>query len=183
MAKINASAFTKDIDFAELEKINSQVEDNAKKLDSMVSNIVNQYCLSLNKVMREIKNVLDQSIPPSDGELDKWSCELSNCLYFTGEGAEGIGVRKDLSKAYQQTKFNDAYDTAEGTIGDKTTAGENASQQEYLVNSIYSRAYKLCQYNLDAGNEQLQSIKKIISRRMGSYMLSIHDKSEFKGEE
>ena len=42
----------------------------------------------------------------------------------------------------------------------------NGSQQEYLVNVCYSRAYKIMKSKVENAQELLQSAKKVLSHRM-----------------
>lgn len=181
MAKDNYKALTENFSQEQLDALNNKIKTNSANLEEMVNQVVNEFFKPLDTMMSAIKDGLNDTVPPSDGELDYWSCMLSSYLYFAGEGVESIGIRADISKAFKQDKYNSIYDSqVNGTIADKTAQAELGSQQEYLINSIYTRAYKKAQQKVEAGNEMLQSIKKVISRRMGSYALSIRDKGEFK---
>ena len=66
------------------------------------------------------------------------------------------------------------------SIADKTAKAELATQSEYITNMAYSRAYKKIKLRLDIGNELLQSIKKVISRRTSEYELGKIDGGRFK---
>ena len=180
MAKENYKALTENLNLDEIDSLKSKITLKSKTIDDMVNDIVNQYCKPLDELMEDIGSLLNDSVRPSDEELDAWSCKLAACLYFTGEGVETIGVKQDVAKAYKMDKYNNAYDIATGTIADKTAIAELESQQEYLVHIIYTRAYKKANQKLDAGNEMLSSIKKVISRRMGAFALSVRDKGTFR---
>ena len=180
MAKENYKALTENLNIREIQGLTGKVNAQSKTINGMVNDIVDSYCKPLDDLMKTIGNLLNDSVRPSDEELDAWSCKLASCLYFTGEGVETIGVKQDVAKAYKMEKYNAAYDNAEGTISDKTAAAELDSQEEYLVHVIYTRAYKKANQKLDAGNEMLSSIKKVISRRMGAFALSVRDKGGFK---
>lgn len=181
MAKESLKVLTQNIDLKELEELNNKINNNSINIEQMVDKIVDAYCSPLDKIMEKISQVLNSTIPPSDGELDEWSCKVSSVLYFTGEGVENIGIRQDISKAYLMDKYNSAYDSSTGnTISDKTADAELVSQKEQLINIIYTRAYKKAKQKLEAGTEMLNSIKKVISRRMNAYSLSVVDKGRFK---
>lgn len=181
MAKENYSALIKNIDPQKLAITRDAIDLHSIDIDKMVNEVVYEYCSPLDKLMNEIYQLLNDSVRPTDEELDAWACKLAACLYFVGEGVEAIGVRQDISKAYKMDKYNRVYDDIEtiGTISDKTAKAELESQEEYIVNSIYTRAYKKANQKLEAGNEMLSSIKKVISRRMSAFALSVKDKSEF----
>lgn len=179
MAKENYKALTENIDFEALNSFKDKVSNQSLNINTMVDNIVKDYCQPLDDLMKDINELLNDSVRPSDEELDAWSCKLASCLYFVGEGVETIGVKQDVAKAYKMEKYNNAYDSADGTIADKTAFAELKSQEEYLVHIIYTRAYKKASQKLELGNEMLSSIKKVISRRMNAFGLSIKDKSDF----
>ena len=181
MAKENYKALTENLDLNALNSFTDKVSNQSININQMVDKVVSEYCEPLDNLMKDINELLNDSIRPSDEELDAWSCKLASCLYFVGEGVETIGVKQDVAKAYKMEKFNNAYDEASGTISDKTALAELKSQQEYLVHTIYSRAYKKATQKLELGNEMLSSIKKVISRRMGAFALSVKDKSNFAG--
>lgn len=180
MAKENYKALTENIDMEALNKLKSTINEHSLDINSIINAIVAEYCSPLDTLMKEIGNLLNDAIRPSDEELDAWSCKLASCLYFVGEGVETIGVKQDIAKAYKMEKYNNSYDNTEGTIADKTAYAELKSQEEYLVHTIYTRAYKKANQKLEAGNEMLSSIKKVISRRMNSFGLSVKDKGDFK---
>ena len=181
MAKENYKALTENLNLNELDALKTNISGQALNINKMVDNIVADYCKPLDDLMKVIAELLNDSVRPSDEELDAWSCKLASCLYFVGEGVETIGVKQDVAKAYKMEKYNNAYDVAEGTISDKTAIAELKSQEEYIIHTIYTRAYKKASQKLEAGSEMLSSIKKVISRRMSSFGLSIVDKGNFKG--
>lgn len=178
--KDNYKLLTEDIDLNKLNLMDEKIINKSKDLNSIVDRIVSNYCSPLDSLMKDISRLLNNAVRPSDEELDAWSCKLASALYFAGEGVETIGVKQDIAKAYKMEKYNNAYDETDGTISDKTAYAELKSQEEYLMHIIYTRAYKKASQKLEAGNEMLSSIKKVISRRMGAFNLSIRDRGEFK---
>ena len=172
--KNNFKALTENLDVSKLEQLDIKIKDNSEILKSMVIQVVNHYCEPLDRMMSNINNALKdiQECPLSNEDLDTMSLQLSSCLYFAGEGVEYIGLKEDVAKAFKMEKFNSAFAQASGTINDKTSAAELKSQEEYVMHSIYECAYKECKHKLEAGNEMLQSIKKVISRRMSEMQLS-----------
>ena len=176
----NYKALTESLNLSELEELNKKVCNNAELISNRVKMVVNDYCMPLDDYMIYLKDAINQPIPPSDGELDEWSVKLSSLLYFAGEGVESIGIKEDIAKAYKMDKYNNAYNEISGTIADKSAFADLQTQKEFLVHTIYQRAYKMAKQKVEAGMELLQSIKKVISRRMNSYSLSITDKSQYK---
>ena len=68
-----------------------------------------------------------------------------------------------------------------GTIDDKKSQSELASQAETITHIIYSRAYAIVKEKMNAAYELLSSCKKVISRRMSEYELGGVDSGRFKG--
>lgn len=172
--KNNFKALTENLDISKLEQLDIRIKDNSEILKDLVIQVVNHYCEPLDKMMKNINEALRdiQEHPLSNEDLDTMSLQLSSCLYFAGEGVEYIGLKEDVAKAFKMEKFNSAFSKASGTINDKTSAAELNSQEEYIMHSIYECAYKECKHKLDAGNEMLQSIKKVMTRRMTEMQLS-----------
>ena len=180
MAKENYKALTDNIDLEKLNLLDDRIKTKSFDINNIVNKIVSDYCKPLDDLMKDISNMLNDAVRPSDEELDAWSVKLASCLYFAGQGVETIGVKQDVAKAYKMEKYNNAYDETDGTISDKTAYAELKSQEEYLIHVIYTRAYKKANQKLDAGNEMLSSIKKVISRRMGAFNLNIKDRGDFR---
>ena len=53
-----------------------------------------------------------------------------------------------------------------GTVADKDSLAELNSQEEYIISSAYTRAYKIMKSKIENAQEVLQSCKKVLSRRM-----------------
>ena len=177
----NFQALANKIDSEAYTQLNNLVLNNSENLDNLIQVIVNQYCRPLDDLMHRIKIKLeDEDNPPTNEILDDMALNLSACLYYVGEGVEIVGIREDVAKALKMEKFSKAYDAASGTIGDKTAAADIASQQEFILHSVYTRAYKQCKFKLELGNEMLQTLKKVISRRMSEIQLSMVANQRFK---
>lgn len=178
---MNNTALSKEINKDELLDLKDKIESNSLIIDEIVNGLVNDYCKSLDEYVKFINSVLqDTANPPSDIELDDFVMNLPVLLYFTGEGMESLGIREDTSKALKIEKFNETYSKVKGTIADKTALAEDASQIEYITHMAYNRAYKKIKLRLELGNELLQSIKKVISRRTSEYDLAKIDQGRFK---
>ena len=75
-------------------------------------------------------------------------------------------------RATRKIPHDTTRDNSEGTVADKNTLAELASQQEYLTNVCYSRAYKMMKAKVEAAQELLQSIKKVLSHRCAELELT-----------
>lgn len=154
-----------------LTKIQENIESNAGALDRIVDEIISPYCRDLDKYVGFIKECLkDGENPPTNEELDDFCMNLSTYIYFAGGTCEYLGIRDDISKAV----YKEIYHTARasqnsGTVADKDSLAELASQEEYIVSAAYNRAYKIMKSKVDNAQELLGSVKKVLTRRISEF--------------
>lgn len=164
-------------DNLQLEKIKNiqlHVENNSKLIDDVVETILKPYTSDLDRYVLFIRDCLnDGQNPPNDAELDDFCLNLSTYIYFAGGLCEQLGIRDDISKAVWKEMYHSKRNELDkGTIDDKNSKAELASQQEQLTNICYSRAYKICKSKVENAQELLQSCKKVLSRRMQEQQLT-----------
>lgn len=169
----NYKALSETIDSEAVNKIINRVDDNSEIVDNLTKEVVTKFCKPLDDLMETIKKIVeDDNNPPSDLELDQMTLKLPVNLYFVGEAQEALGIREDVAKAVKMDVYNKVRDSVGGTVADKDSKAELASQQEYIVHCVYSRAYKKVKNRMEAGYEMLNSVKKVINRRMSEAQLS-----------
>ena len=165
MSKSNLQGFNYDKD--KVIDIYREVEKNGDLINNIVDGILKKYCEELDNYVKFINSVLeDTDNPPSSEELDDFVMQLPTYMYFAGQGQEALGIRDDISQAYKKEVYSNAYNVAEGTVGEKNAIASLESQQEEIVSIAYQRAYKKMKHRMDMAQEILQSIKKVMSRRM-----------------
>lgn len=178
----NNEALVADIDVSKVRQIQRRVGGNADIIDGIVNHLVSDHCQPLDDYVKFIQGILkDEANPPTDKELDDFVLNLATLLYFAGEAQESLGIKEDIAKAVKMELYNETYDKAEGTIADKTAKAELATQAEFISHTAYQRAYKKVKLRVEAGNEVLQSVKKVISRRITEYELSRVDPGRIGG--
>ena len=152
----------------DIKSIREKVEINSKSIEDIVNDIIRPYCKDLDKYVLFIKDCLaDGENPPTDKELEDFCMNLSTYIYFAGGMVEQLGIRDDISKAlYKEMYHKSRADLSSGTVADKDSLAELASQQEQLVNVCYNRAWKIMKSKVENAQELLQSVKKVLSRRM-----------------
>lgn len=153
----------------DMEKLQNTVENDFDKLNEIINEIVRPYSESLDRYVEFIRDCLkDGEQPPTNSELEDWCLNLSTFIYFAGGMTEQLGIKDDISRAIYKEVYNNyrQNDTNKGTIADKNSLAELASQQEYLTNVCYSRAYKVMKSKVENAQELLQSCKKCLSHRM-----------------
>lgn len=175
------TALSAEVEKSPIRSIQRRVDTNSEIINDIVNRLVSQYCEQLDNYMTFIKNVLaDNANPPTDRELDDFALNIPVFLYFTGEAQEALGIKEDVAKAIKQEIYNEVYDSTTGTIGDKNAAAELATQSEFIAHSAYQRAYKKVKLRMEAANETLQSVKKVISRRMVEYEVARVDSNRIR---
>lgn len=164
-------------DNIDLEKINSiklHVEDSSQKMDEIVNDIISQYVEDLDECVSHIDaRLCDKDNPTTDVELETFCLNLSTLIYFAGGMCEQLGLRSSIATAIYKETYNTTRNSLDkGTIDDKNTLAELASQQEQLVDIAYKSAYKIVKSKVDNAQELLSSCKKAISRRMQEISLT-----------
>lgn len=169
----NDKALSMELKSFDFNSIHKSIEANSKIIDNLVNNLVSSYCSELDNYVTYIKKILDDTNTPIvDTELDDFVLTLPTLLYFVSESQEALGIREDVSKAYEKDKFNETISHTEGTVAVKTALAELETQNEYLAKVVYQRAYKKIKLRVEAAYELLQSVKKVLSRRMLALELS-----------
>ena len=156
------------LDAQEVKKIQSYVEETSHNIDKIVSDIIKPYCKDLDNYVEFIKDCLaDGQNPPSDVELEDWCMNLSTYIYFAGGLCEQLGIRDDISRAvWKEMYHTKRNELVSGTVADKDSQAELASQQEQLTNICYNRAYRVMKSKVENAQELMSSCKKVLSRRM-----------------
>jgi hypothetical protein len=157
-----------DEELNEIHDIQEDVEDKSKIIDDIVYDIISPYCEDLDKYVDFIRECLkDGENPPTTDELDDFCLNLSTYIYFAGGMCEQLGIRDDIAKAIYKEMYHTARASQDkGTVADKDSLAELASQEQFIVSSSYTRAYRTMKSKIDGAQEVLQSCKKVLSRRM-----------------
>lgn len=162
------------LDIVDTEDTQKSVEVNSKTISDIVDSIIKPYSEDLDRYVLFIKDCLkDGEHPPTDEELDDFCLNLSTLIYFAGGMCEYLGIKDDISKALYKEMYHESRAKLEkGTVADKDSLAELASQKESLVNVCYNRAFKLMKSKVENAQELLSSCKKVLSRRMQEYTLT-----------
>lgn len=157
-----------------IQEIIDKVEDGAEIIDNIVGQLVDSYCKNLDDYVAKVKEGLDDTAYPlTDPELEQIVMKLPTHLYFVGEAVESLGIREDIAKSVKMELYNEVHMNTQGTVADKEAAALSETTEEALVNVCYQRAYKKIKLRMEAAYEMLNSIKKVLSRRMLEMQLSL----------
>ena len=150
--------------------IMNKVDNTALVVKEISDKLVKEYCEDLDIVISDIKSCILTGI--DDKLLENFIIELANTLYFTGSAQEDLGIKEDTCKAIRAEIYNKTYEDSKGTVAQKNALSELATQQETIVLNIYSRAYKKVKLRMEAGYEMLNSLKKVMNKRISEMELS-----------
>ncbi len=155
------------LDKKKIDKNISVVEDDFKHLKEVIETIISPVCKSLDHYVEFISQCLrDVENPPTTVELEDFCMRLAMEIYWASAGCEHLGIKDDISRAIYKEVYNRNRDEQDGTVADKNSLAELASQQEYLTNVCYNRAYKIMKAKVENAQELLASCKKVLSHRI-----------------
>ena len=154
------------------EDIMQNVDNISNTIRRISDGLVKKYCRDLDNFMQITRDIITRNDAITDVQLEQAILELANILYFTGSAQEDLGIKEDTCKAIRQEVYLKARDNGKGTVADKTARAELAAQSETLTLAIYSRTYKKVKLKVEAGYEMLNSLKKIMNRRISELELS-----------
>jgi hypothetical protein len=151
-----------------INEIRHKVEVDSDQLQKIVDEIIKPYVIDLDNYVDFVRSILkDGENPPTAQELDDFCLNLSVYIYYASGMQEQLGIKDDIARAVYKEMYHTYRDSIEkGTISDKDSLAELASQQEYLTSVCYKRAYSVMKAKVGAAQELLASCKKIISRRI-----------------
>ena len=154
------------------ETIMQKVDNMSATIKELSDNLVRKYCKELNILMLNIQGFIKEN-NITDEFLETAILDLANILYFTGSAQEDLGIKEDICKSIRQEVYSKAREQATGkTVADKTAQAELIAQAETMTLAIYSRAYKKVKLRMDAGYEMLNSLKKVMNKRITEMELS-----------
>ena len=176
----NSEILANEIKTKEVELLQGRVDNNSKLINDLTNKLVFDYCKGLDELVNGLDIIIrDFKHPPSIEMLEYYVLNLPVQLYFSGEAQENLGIKTDVAKAVKQEKYNEIYRQMVGTIADKTAQSELESQSEEITRIIYDRAYKIVKEKMEAASKLLDSVKKVISRRMAENDLAKVDDRRF----
>ena len=172
MADLN-SALASTVNIDDVHKNNERVESLTAVVREMVKNIVDEACEELDKYMGVIDEILrDSSNPVSDEELEDFTLNLPSLLYLVSARREELKVKEDVAKAIHKDVYNRVREKAQGTVADKDTAADLAAQSEAITVIVLQRAGSTIKTREEAAWEMLNSVKKVLTRRIAELDLT-----------
>lgn len=173
-------AFLANVDEEKVQELMNDTNTNVEYFNKIATETSVKYTELLDKLMRKIySNAVSKEA--TDEQLEKYYLELTNTVYFMGDKLEQLNISCDMAKASEKEIYNKAYlanqikDTEKKnktTVAENQAVAEQESQYEAVVSSIYDHAYKMVKFKIDAAKDMINTLRKIISRRMQEQQLS-----------
>lgn len=149
------------------------IEKAVSDLEVVVDAIVIKHSKELDDYIEYVKAIVDDdSKPITVTELEDMVLTIPTLLYFLGDAQELLGVHEDIAKMDKINKYNSVVSVSAGTVQAKQAVAELKTKNEALVHIVFQRARKRLQNKYEMAFEVLQSVKKILSRRVAELELS-----------
>ena len=172
--------FLLNVDEEKVKELMKDTDNNVEYFNNVATETANKYTEVLDKLMKIIYSGVVKN-GATDEQLEKYYLELTNVVYFMGDKLEQLNISGDMAKASEKEVYNKAYlanQIKDSEKKNKTTVAENQavaeqeSQYEAVVSSIYEHAYKMVKFKIDAAKDMINTLRKVISRRMQEQQLS-----------
>lgn len=143
-----------------------KINNSADIVDNVVNDIILNNCKELDDYIIYVKSILtdDNTVPTP--LLEDMTLSLPVLLYQIGEVLEKIGIKEDIAKAIKTEMFNNYVLNGQGKVTENKLVAEIETQMESISLVIYQRAYNSIKSKMDLGLQLLQSVKKILSKRI-----------------
>ncbi len=177
------NTFLSSVDTEKVQKLMEETDENVKYFESVSSETAKKYTKHLDEKMQELYKKMLKVSDITTSELERYLLELTNLVYFMGDKMESLGIYDDMSSSAAKEVFNKAYlntqsisedgiKTKKLTVADLTAMSEEEAKYETVVNSIYARAYKMVKFKVESANKMIDTLKKVLSRRIQEEALS-----------
>lgn len=161
------------LDIENIIKKVKRVSDNGQKLDTIVNQIVNNYCSELDDFVNKIYSLVsDKSLDVPDVDIEYMILQLPCLMYFASNKLEKLGLDEDIARGAEKEKYNNILLNTEGKVLEKESAAEMGCQEESLITAINSRAYRKIKERLEYASATLESLKKVLTNRISDKELS-----------
>lgn len=160
-----------------IKQIMEEVDNISLSIDDIVNTLVSTYCTELDDFMLLVKRMLeDSATKPTDEELEVIVLKLPTILYFISEAIETLSIREEAAKILKLEKYSMAHKEHSGKISEKNIFAELSTSEYTLTQLCYQKAAKKIKNKLDAAYEQINSVKKILSKRFLDMQLTANDR-------
>lgn len=174
------------VDESKVLEIKNSIEENTQYFNQLINNIVFENTYQLDDILHEINLNIISVESPSTEIIEKYFLELTNQLYFMQEKVERLSIYDSLSKisykeAYNKYYMNPELDKPKPTVAELTSFAESSTIMEQSMNEMYNKAYKIVRSKVEAAQLMVQTLSKVMSKRMNDTQLSNRDNPFYAG--
>lgn len=160
-----------------MDSILTEVNDQAKKVGEVVTQILGGCLDTLDTYIGQVKQRFDTGKELTDKELDEIIRQIPIHLYYLNTVLQKCDLRKGLADENKSFKKNEAILTATGTVQEKTAKAEMACSEAHIVFLAYRNACGIISSKMESASELLNSLKKIQNRRIEEMRLTLMAKN------
>lgn len=154
-------------DEAKVRTLKHDIETSSITMTKIVDQLTKKYCKDLDNAVFEIQNLLKNKDDLHIEDINYYIAYLPILLYYAGTGLEHLGIEGDTAKAVRQETFNEVYlEVEEKTVQAKTSAAQQASVSEQLIENAFARAYRQVKNRIEVANTLHSALKKVLQWRM-----------------
>lgn len=146
------------------ERVN-EIDKHSEAITKLVAQVIKPATADLDDVMAKINNTVKDGDAPLP-ILEDLLLTLTSQIYRTTVRVETIGVQADMSRAVYTDEYQNAIRNATGTVQEKAAKADIVSQYSALAMDIRSRAYKIGKGKLDAAENMMNALRKVITSRI-----------------
>lgn len=157
----------------EINQVVDTVDNNMGYFQEIGQPIIEFYAESLDALMSNIQQVLNSpnAAEVTTNNLQLFFLNLTSEVYQTASNVERIGLLMDLANmnykdAFNTSLLNNSSQDAKLTVAKLNAIADKESLRENVLNFIYARTYKILKAKVDAANEMIRTLSKLISFRM-----------------
>lgn len=164
-----------------IKEMMGDTDENVEYFNTVSKETSEKYTKHLDDCMKKIYKYIIKPDEVTNEVLEKYYLELTNIIYFMGDKVEQLSIYGDMAKSAEKEVYNKAYlnnqikDTEKKnktTVAENQAVAEQASQYESVISSIYDHAYKIVKFKIESAKDMVNTLRKVISRRMQEQQLS-----------
>ena len=148
-------------------QIVTEFDDQTNDIIETVNIIAVNYTQELDECIEEVQDLLKNKDDLSIEQLNYYISIIPIYLYRLSVLIQDLGVKTDAARMQRKAEYNKAYqEQTHGTVAQKTSIAQDASQDEQMIEDVFTRVYKKCESKIDMATMLHGSLKKILNWRI-----------------
>ena len=181
--------FLNAINTTKVNQLLSETDINVQYFNNACNKVVLSYSEPLDNLMKDLYFECVKNKDTSVEKLEEYYLELSNMIYFMIEKLEQLGVYSDMAESASKEVYSknylassglkDAQGKSKSTVAELQAKATEASQYESVVSSIYDRAYSILKGKINAAQDMMNTLRRILSTKTEEMKLSQYTPGSF----